>query len=182
MPTLPPSPSLDQLRHQAKELLRAANAGDGAAISRIEAVSDRVTLAAAQLALAREYGFASWPKLKDEVEARALALTDMADAFCEASINGRMRRAARLLAETPAIAGYSFATAVILGDAGRVRDELGRAPGLATRLDPRTGWAALHAVSASRWHQVDPGRGQGLLEVAQALLDAGADPTVITSA
>src|SRR5436190_2177185 len=51
MPTLPPSPSLDQLRHQAKELLRAANAGDGAAISRIEAVSDRVTLAAAQLAL-----------------------------------------------------------------------------------------------------------------------------------
>src|SRR5438874_2505944 len=107
MPTLPPSPSLDQLRHQAKELLRAANAGDGAAISRIEAVSDRVTLAAAQLALAREYGFASWPKLKDEAEARALALTDMADAFCEASINGRMGRAARLLAETPAIAGYS---------------------------------------------------------------------------
>src|SRR5205085_11149001 len=80
-----------------------------------------------------------------------------------------------------AIAGYSFATAVILGDAGRVRDELGLAPGLATRLDPRTGWAALHAVGASRWHQVDPGRGQGLLEVAQALLDAGADPTVVTS-
>src|SRR5207247_82796 len=98
MPTLPPSPSLDQLRHQAKELLRAAHAGDGAAISRIDAVSDQLTLAAAQLALARAYGFASWPTLKQDVEARALDLTDKVDAFCEASIRGRMGRAARLLA------------------------------------------------------------------------------------
>jgi hypothetical protein len=30
--------------------------------------SDRLTVAAAQLALAREYGFASWPRLKREVE------------------------------------------------------------------------------------------------------------------
>lgn len=29
---------------------------------------------------------------------------------------------------------YSFATAVILGDAGRVRTELGRDPGLCTRV------------------------------------------------
>ena len=47
--------NLDELRRQAKELLGAANAGDSAAISRIESVSDRVTLAAAQLAIAREY-------------------------------------------------------------------------------------------------------------------------------
>ena len=30
----------------------------------------------------------------------------------------------------PELARYSFATAVILGDAGRVRTELGRDPGL----------------------------------------------------
>jgi len=181
MPTLPAHPDLDQLRRQAKELLRAANAGDGAAIRRIEAVSDRRTLGAAQLAIAREYGFASWPRLKEEVDARTLDLADKVDAFCEASMRGRMGRAVRLLAETPAIAGYSFATAVILGDAARVRDQLRRDPGLATRTDSRTGWTALHAVGASRWHQLDPARAQGL-EVARALLDAGADPTVIKNA
>jgi ankyrin repeat protein len=182
MPTLPANPGLDQLRHQARELLRAAKAGDAAAISRIETVSDRRTLAAAQLAIAREYGFASWPKLKDELDARTLDLAEKAVAFCEASISGRMGRAARLFAETPAIAKYSFATAVILGDAARVRDQLQRDPQLATRPDRRSGWTALHAVSASRWHQLEPARAQGLLEVAQALLDAGADPTGITSA
>jgi ankyrin repeat protein len=177
MPTLPAHPNLDQLCHQAKELLRAAKAGDPHALRRIEAVSDRLTLAAAQLALARECGFASWPKLKDEVDARTLELAGKVDEFCEASVSGSMSRAARMLAETPAIADYSLATAVILGNADRVRAELRRDPTLATRPDPRTGWAALHAACASRWHQLEPTRADGLLAVAWLLLDAGADPT-----
>jgi ankyrin repeat protein len=177
MPTLPAHPNLDHLRHQAKDLLRAAQAGEADAIARIHSVSDRPTLATAQLAVAREYGFASWPKLKEEVEARTLDLAQKVDAFCAASISGNTRRAARLLAETPAIDGYSFATAVILGDADRVDGELLRDPGLATRPDPRTGWTALHAACASRWHQLDPTRTHGLFAVARLLLDAGADPT-----
>jgi hypothetical protein len=48
-------------------------------------------------------------------------LAQQAEAFCEASIRDWTGQAARLLAATPEIAGYSFATAVILGDAGRVR-------------------------------------------------------------
>lgn len=40
------------------------------ALERIQAVSDRVILASAQLAIAREHGFESWPKLKREVERR----------------------------------------------------------------------------------------------------------------
>jgi ankyrin repeat protein len=177
MPRLPAHPNLEQLRHQAKELLRAAKAGEPDAARRVEVVSDRLTLAAAQLAVAREYGFASWPRLKDEVEARTLELAQLVDAFCEASIGGNMRRAARILAEAPAVAGHSFAPAVILGDANRVADELQRDPGLATRPDPRTGWTALHAACASRWYQLDPSRADGLLAVARLLLDAGADPT-----
>jgi hypothetical protein len=101
MPTLPAHPNLDQLRHQAKDLLHAAKAGDADAVARIQRVSDRLTLATAQLALAREYGFASWPKLKAEVEVRTLDLAEKVVAFCQASVNGNTRRAARLLAETP---------------------------------------------------------------------------------
>ena len=101
MPALPAHPNLDQLRHQAKDLLRAANAGDGKAMARIQLVSDHVTLASAQLAVARAYGFASWPKLKAEVEARTLDLADKVDAFCRASMSDGSGRAARMLADTP---------------------------------------------------------------------------------
>lgn len=67
MPDLPPRPDLAQLRRQAKDLLRAADAGDADALARIEAVSDRPVLASAQLAVAREHGFASWARLRTEV-------------------------------------------------------------------------------------------------------------------
>ena len=70
MPDLPARPDLGQLRHQAKDLLHAAQRGDPGAVARIRAVSDRLILSSAQLALAREYGFASWARLKLEVERR----------------------------------------------------------------------------------------------------------------
>ena len=178
MPTLPPNPNLDQLRHQAKELLRAAKSGDADATRRLLGVSERPsTLAVAQLAIAREYGFPSWVRLKEEVETRALDLAQKADAFCEASISSRPGRALRLLAETPELATYNFATAVILGDIDRAREQLGRDPGLAIRVDPRTGWTALHAACASRWHQLQSARADALRSVAELLIAAGADPT-----
>jgi hypothetical protein len=67
MSTLPGRPDLDQLRRHARELLRAAAASDEEALRRIRAVSEKQTLSAAQLAIAREYGFPSWPKLRAEV-------------------------------------------------------------------------------------------------------------------
>ncbi len=70
MPDLRGQPDLDQLRHQAKDLLRAAQRGDPNASARIRAVSGRIILSSAQLALAREYGFASSARLKLEVERR----------------------------------------------------------------------------------------------------------------
>ena len=74
---LPARPSLDQLRKQAKELLRDFRAGDAAAVARLSAIIPRladptqsggVTLADAQFVLAREYGFESWAKLAYHVE------------------------------------------------------------------------------------------------------------------
>jgi uncharacterized protein len=92
MPDLPARPDLDQLRHQAKDLLRAAQRGDPAAVARIRAVSGRLILSSAQLALAREYRFASWVRLKLEVERRDI-------------LNSRdLSRLARLLAEHPELA------------------------------------------------------------------------------
>jgi hypothetical protein len=65
---LPEFPDLDQLRRQAKELLRAVRAGDKPAAGEVATFSDRVDLSAAQLTLARRYGLGSWLRLKHEVE------------------------------------------------------------------------------------------------------------------
>jgi hypothetical protein len=71
MRRLPKRADLEQLRRQAKQLKRAAEAGEPAALRRLHAVSKTLTLSAAQLALAREYGFPSWGRLKAEVDHRA---------------------------------------------------------------------------------------------------------------
>ena len=76
MPTsqiLPPQPSLEQLKKQAKTLLKAHQSGNGETISRLRSMvpklavaSDAEILAAkfslldAQFVVAREYGFDSW--------------------------------------------------------------------------------------------------------------------------
>jgi hypothetical protein len=93
---LPARPNLLQLRHQAKDLLRGAKAGTEEALDRLRAVSDRPSLSAAQLAVAREYGFASWPRLKLEVDRRRL-------------LNQRdLGRLKQLLAEDPSLAASSM--------------------------------------------------------------------------
>jgi Family of unknown function (DUF5990)/Domain of unknown function (DUF5655) len=70
MTQLPDRPDLAQLRRQARELQRAAAGGDPASLRRVQQVSAKTTLSAAQLAVAREFGFASWATLKDEAERR----------------------------------------------------------------------------------------------------------------
>ena len=172
MPTLPSRPNLDHLRRQAKDLLRAAQAGEEPALERIGLVSGELTLAAAQLALAREYGFSSWRALKEELESQTGAL---AGALVLASIRGPIEDAVRLLAENPELARHSLITALVLGDVAFVREELERDPALASNRDPSSGWSALQAVCSSRWHAVDPARAEGLAATARLLLDAGAD-------
>ena len=69
---LPEFPDLNQLRRQAREMLRAARAGDPNALGELAALSTRVDLSTAQLTLARRYGLASWRRLRLEVERKNL--------------------------------------------------------------------------------------------------------------
>ena len=73
--SLPARPDLDQYKKQAKELTKAARAGDADALARLGAhrpprSEAAPRLADAQFAIAREHGFESWPKLVREIEAR----------------------------------------------------------------------------------------------------------------
>jgi hypothetical protein len=66
---LPIRPNLDQLKHQARDLLAAIRRGDSEALSdlrtyhRRQLDPARARLADAQYVLARSYGVASWPRL-----------------------------------------------------------------------------------------------------------------------
>jgi ankyrin repeat protein len=99
-PSLSPGPSnLEQQRKLAKDLLRAAREGDSTALARIRAVrSDAagpgraVKLADAQLAVAREGGFDSWPKLVADLQDRDVKT------FHDAVHDGDVPRTERLLA------------------------------------------------------------------------------------
>ena len=70
---LPPRPNLEYERKAAKALLRGLRAGDPDAVARMRECHPRVELsdaaairlADAQLVIAREYGFTSWPRLVD---------------------------------------------------------------------------------------------------------------------
>ena len=183
MADLPARPDLGQLRHQARDLLRAAQRGDPDAVARTSAVSGRLILSSAQLALAREYGFASWAKLKLEVERRDI-------------LNSRdLSRLARLLAEHPELATAKMEHwsdhqlgADPLGYMAMLRFDHARL-GLPAEL-PGTGAAARALIDAGAPVDGYPGdletplitaASYGDAEVAQVLIDAGADIDAVSA-
>lgn len=122
---LPSHPDADQLRHQARELLRAWQRADPDALARAApyALQPPPRLAQAQLVIARELGIASWAKLLNEVERRRNAALDES-AFVErvlASALGRGYAAPRpaqaltLLQSRPAL--RPPALRLVLGEA-----------------------------------------------------------------
>jgi ankyrin repeat protein len=85
--SLPAAPSLEQLRKQAKDLLRAHRTGDPEAVARVAAHHPRpdepLMLTGAQLVVAREHGFPSWPRLRAYVERVAAYGPDLQHAYHE---------------------------------------------------------------------------------------------------
>ena len=146
--SLPSRPSLEQLKTQAKELLKALKSGDPTARQRFQAhrpqvsriaAADRAStwsLADAQWVIAREYGCASWPSLREHVAAMLVATGDPMDLLRQA-----------------------FAE----DDATLFRQLLERHPGLKTRID--------EPVEAFNSPVITQARSREMLDV---LLDAGA--------
>src|SRR5215472_11361940 len=178
--SLPERPDLDQLRRQAKELRDAASRGDAAAVERYgrhhpAALQGVASLASAQLVIARELGFASWPRLKAAIDTAADAGRRV-QAFVSAVIEGRLRQARDIFGADPGIARRGLLAATVLGDAEAVREMLAADPAGAVAMDEERGWPPLLYACYSRWPQIDPGRQSGMAEVVRLLLDAGASP------
>lgn len=185
---LPPRPNLDQLKRQAKELLQSALRLEPGARARFRTLPafasatderlDRATLALhdAQSVIAREYGFDSWNALREHVEELTLEFDAAVVQFLEAATDGRGDRAERILALHPGIAKASFHTALVLGDAERVVEQLDQEPSLATKPGGPRGWEPLHYVCYTSMAHDSPGRAAGLVAIAQRLIAQGVDP------
>jgi ankyrin repeat protein len=140
--------NLEQLRKQAKELVRAARSGDRGALDRLR--GREPILARAQLVIARENGYSSWPALVAAAEASA-------DELVLAATGRRCGRAQAILEARPEIERDPWARLVL----GRGWDGDPNEPG-----GPRE-WAPLIYVCHSCFSSA---------ALATELLDRGADP------
>ena len=170
---LPPNPDTEQLRRQARELLRGWQRAEPEALARAApfALPPPPRLAQAQLVIARELGWASWARLLEEVEQRRdAALGDAAFiervlvlALGRGHAGPRPAQALALLQSRPAL--RPPALRLVLGEAVEVD---------ANR--PLPPWQAppLALVAFSSLARV--GHAPALLAAMQGLLAAGADP------
>jgi len=187
---LPERPNLEQLKQQAKDLLRSARTNDAAALRRFrilpafarnsEADLARTTLALhdAQSVIAREHGFDSWNVLRERVEELTLEFAAAVDQFIEAATDGRADRAERLLALHPAIAHANFHSALLVGDAPAVEARLADHPELATAPGGPRMWQPLHYVCYTSVGARSGTREEGLVTIARRLILLGADPNL----
>jgi ankyrin repeat protein len=97
--------------------------------------------------------------------------------FINASVwHGSLDRANEILAAHPEVAGGDIYTAALLGDHEAVARFLAVNPAEATAKGGPRHWDALTYLCFSRFLRLDPGRSEGFLKAATALLDAGANP------
>jgi ankyrin repeat protein len=186
---LPDRPNLDQLKRQAKDLLRAARTHDAAALARFRILpafarrsdadpAHELGLHDAQSVIAREYGLESWNALRERVEELTLEFGAAVDGVIEAATDGRADRAERLLALHPEIARANLHAALVLGDAGTVERLLAERAGLATERGGPRGWEPLHYVCHTSVGARSHPREAGLVAIAQRLMTLGADPNL----
>lgn len=192
---LPDDPNVDQLRKQAKDVRDLAGAGVPGALELVAAHhpdgAHAVTLAGAQLVVARHYGFASWARLKHHVEMiqqyrrapdEVDEATSLADEFLLLAClryggddgPSRWKRAARLLAANPSITQSSIHAAAAAADEAAVRLLLSDDPAVARRHGGPYGWEPLLYLAYAR-HDLAVGEAAAL-GTARLLLDSGADP------
>ncbi|HLN32485.1 MAG TPA: ankyrin repeat domain-containing protein [Gemmataceae bacterium] len=195
--SLPPNPSIENLKKQAKTLKKAWQAGAADALERIRAVHPQYAnvaddhlrtvkprLTDCQLVLAREAGFASWPQLKVAVES---ANKDLPDQFVNLAClcfddphydhRSFHVRAHEMLRQHPWLAEANIWSAATAGDTAAVKAFLDEDADLVSRPGPH-GWVPLICACYARVKPVNPAH--STFAVAALLLKRGADANAYT--
>ncbi len=197
---LPARPNLEQYKKQAKDLVKECALGHSDALNRIgrhhprlhklsppDIQHEQFRLADAQLVIAREHSFESWPKFAHHIETLRLLLSvgqlkDPVATFIEVACvprhashgSGTLEYAQLILDRYPHVAAANIHTAAILADEIAIRGFLSRDPTSATASGGPHDWDALTHLCFSRYLRLDQSRSDAFVRTARALLDAGA--------
>ncbi len=168
---LPARPSLEQYKKQAKDFVKLGKSGNAEVFRRVkkyhpqpaqlldsENLSANFALADAQLVIAREYGFDSWPKFAKHIEG--------------------------LSRENSPISQFELAAdGIVTGDAGTLEWLLREHPELvrarSTRVHRATLLHYLGANGLENYRQKSP---KNAVEIAKILLNAGAEVDAVADA
>lgn len=183
---LPSQPSLEQLRRQAKDLIRSFRAGDKSAqerlisqlknkTSEIEEGKSQPSLSIAQLTIAREYGFESWPKIKFFIESLGMTYEQKLNAFVAAATSNRLYYAKYLLQNEPKLATHDLSTACLVGNVELVEKLISQTPALVKSKIGIKNWEPLIYVCFSFFNKDGSTTAENLLKVAALLVSKGAD-------
>ena len=174
--------NIEFYRKAAKALLKAARAGDRGANDRLkaagttgEAPKDVHVLHVAQLAIAREQGFASWPRFVAFITESNLDVQGLVARFLATAIADPLR-ARDLLADHPELRGAGFHVALVLGRWQQVAEAIEADPALATRPGGPNAVEPLVYACFSRFGHVRAPEAADLALTVRLLLRHGADP------
>lgn len=186
---IPSNPNLEFDRKQAKALLEAVRRGEPAALSRFNTHHPRfraardseipdlpVALHDAQLVVAREYGFASWPRWKQFVETRRLDRAERAAEVIRAACSNDVRKARVVLEAEPELASFDLYTACACGENGAVERFLTHDRRMARAKGGPLNWEPILYACFSRFLRADRARRDGIVQAVRLLLNSGADP------
>jgi ankyrin repeat protein len=161
---LPVRPSLEQYRKQAKELLKTCKSGNPDSLQRVKRYHPhpskptdsgtpgaKLSLADAQLAIAREHAFKSWPRFAKHIEA--------------------------LSHEDSPVSQFELAAdAVVEGDAATLKRLLREHPALIRERSTRVHRATLlHYIAANGFEDYRQKSPKSAVEIARILLSASAE-------
>jgi len=171
--------NLEYYRKQAKSLLKAAKARDARALQRLRLHSpklgDSPALHDAQLTIAREQGFTSWPRFKEFIVESKLNFQELVSAFIDAATSD-FKRAEEILTAHPKIADAGFYVALVLGEHKQIEGVLNETPSLAKAKSGPQNCEPLIYVCFSRYANPRSTQTSKIVETARVLLRHGADP------
>ena len=170
--------NIEFYRKAAKALLKAARAGDRAANDRLKATGvpgEHHVLHVAQLAVAREQGFTSWPRFVAFITESRLDFQGLVRRFIDAATSD-LRRARDLLADHPELRGAGVYVALVLGDWQKVAAVLEADPEFATRPSGPDAVEPLVYACFSRFGHHRAPEAPDLALTVRLLLNHGAGP------
>ncbi|KKJ78296.1 hypothetical protein WH95_03035 [Kiloniella litopenaei] len=170
------TPNIDTFKKQAKRLKKAYETGDHEAQNRVQKILyDKSSLTHADFlfVIAREQGHESWPKFKFALETLAMNKEQKAERLRSALYHGHQWIIKKLLDEAPDLASYDLGLQIATYDIEAVRNALADTPGLATT--PIKGRLPFHYLCFSHYIHQAPEKAGKMCDLAQLLLDRGAD-------